>query len=132
MTAAFAGILCQLFVAYNQDDQDTLWHLLAEDVVYHMPGRNLFAGDYQGRRAVLDLWAFLPLSARPLLPLTSRMLLDGIRADSGGPKTYTVHIREVTGSSPVAPTLSLITAPAEPNLARLYPTKPGRVFDFGT
>lgn len=57
MTAGSAEILCQLFAAYNQDDQDILWQLLAEDVVYHVPARNLFAGNYQGRRAVLDLWA---------------------------------------------------------------------------
>ncbi len=52
-----AEILSQLFAAYTQDDNDTLRQLLAEDVLYHIPGRNLFAGDYKGRRAVLELWA---------------------------------------------------------------------------
>ena len=57
MTITPAEILCQLFAAHNQDDHDTLRQLLAEDGLYHVPGRNLFAGDYRGRRAVFDLWA---------------------------------------------------------------------------
>ncbi|MGH9035228.1 MAG: nuclear transport factor 2 family protein [Acidimicrobiia bacterium] len=39
------------YEAFNKGDMETLSELIAEDVVWHVPGRSSFAGDYQGREA---------------------------------------------------------------------------------
>ena len=42
-------VIRTLFDAYAREDNDTLRQVLAEDVVYHIPGRNPLSGDYRGR-----------------------------------------------------------------------------------
>ncbi|HEY3241027.1 MAG TPA: nuclear transport factor 2 family protein, partial [Acidimicrobiia bacterium] len=39
------------YEAFNKGDMETLSELMAEDVVWHVPGRSSIAGDYQGREA---------------------------------------------------------------------------------
>lgn len=41
------------YEAFNKGDPETLTELIAEDVVWHVPGRSSIAGDYQGRDATL-------------------------------------------------------------------------------
>jgi ketosteroid isomerase-like protein len=50
-------VLDALNEAYREWDLEALHRVLADDVVYHIPGRSPVAGDYRGRDAVLDLWA---------------------------------------------------------------------------
>jgi len=47
------------FGAVGAGDTQTLAELLADDVVYHFPGRSPFAGKYEGRDAVLGYLARL-------------------------------------------------------------------------
>jgi len=42
-------IVRQGYDAVNNGDTDTLAKLIAENVVRHVPGRSLIAGDYHGR-----------------------------------------------------------------------------------
>ena len=39
--------------AFNNGDLDTVGKRLADDVVWHVPGRSSIAGDYEGRAATL-------------------------------------------------------------------------------
>ncbi|MCA1644452.1 MAG: nuclear transport factor 2 family protein [Chloroflexi bacterium] len=45
-----------MFEAYGRGDTATLRQVLAEKVVYHLPGRSPMAATYRGREEVLDLW----------------------------------------------------------------------------
>ena len=49
-------VIRRMFEAYRNDDYETLRQVLAEDVVYHIPGRNLFSRDYVGQEALFELW----------------------------------------------------------------------------
>ena len=49
-------VIRTMFDAYSRGDDGTLRRVLADDVVYHLPGRSPMAGDYRGRDAVLQLW----------------------------------------------------------------------------
>jgi uncharacterized protein len=49
-------IIRQLFEAYRTDDYETLRQVLSKDVVYHIPGRNPFSGNYEGQEALFELW----------------------------------------------------------------------------
>lgn len=49
-------VVRQLFEAYRNDDYETLHRILAEDVIYHIPGRNPFSKDYVGQESLFDLW----------------------------------------------------------------------------
>ena len=49
-------VVRQLFEAYRNDDYDILRQILAEDVIYHIPGRNPFSKDYVGQEALFALW----------------------------------------------------------------------------
>lgn len=42
------------FAAFAQGDMATLDGLFAEDAVWHLTGRNRFAGDYQGKPAIFQ------------------------------------------------------------------------------
>ncbi|MGH3729800.1 MAG: nuclear transport factor 2 family protein [Micromonosporaceae bacterium] len=44
----------RVYEAFSGGDMATLRTLLAEDVVWHTPGRHPIAGDYTGRQATLD------------------------------------------------------------------------------
>jgi len=49
-------IVREMFAAYGRSDYDALKRLFAEEVVYHIPGRNDFSKDYNGQKAVFDLF----------------------------------------------------------------------------
>jgi ketosteroid isomerase-like protein len=49
-------VIRRMFEAYRRGDEATLRQVLAEDVVYHLPGRSPMAGAYRGRDEVLALW----------------------------------------------------------------------------
>jgi ketosteroid isomerase-like protein len=49
-------VIRQLFEAYRNDDYETLRQVLAEEVVYHIPGNNVFSKDYTGQEALFELW----------------------------------------------------------------------------
>lgn len=49
-------VIGAMFEVYRQGDESTLRQVLAEDVVYHLPGRSPMAGEYRGRDEVLALW----------------------------------------------------------------------------
>lgn len=46
--------------AFRERDFDAISSMVAEDVVWHVPGNHPSAGDYVGRRRVLDLLTTLP------------------------------------------------------------------------
>lgn len=46
--------------AFRQGDLDTVVSLIAEDVVWHVPGDHPLAGEYVGRERVLEFLASLP------------------------------------------------------------------------
>lgn len=56
MTHPNEEVVRRMFEAYGRGDAATLRQVLAEDVVYHLPGRSPMAGVYRGRDAVLALW----------------------------------------------------------------------------
>jgi uncharacterized protein len=55
MTAS-EHVIHELNDAYRAWDLDRLRAVLDEDVVYHIPGRSRWGGDFVGRDAVLALW----------------------------------------------------------------------------
>lgn len=46
--------------AFRQHDLDTVASLIAEDVIWHVPGDHALAGEFVGRERVLELLASLP------------------------------------------------------------------------
>ena len=44
------------YEAFNRADVDAIGDVLADDVVWHEPGRSALAGDYKGCEAVLGLF----------------------------------------------------------------------------
>jgi len=50
-------LLRQGFEAFSKGDMETISGLLADDVVWHNPGRGPLAGDHRGRDAVLAVLA---------------------------------------------------------------------------
>lgn len=47
-------IVRQGYDAFNNGDTDTLAQLIAENMIWHVPGRSSIAGDYQGREKTFD------------------------------------------------------------------------------
>ncbi len=45
--------------AFSRGDMDTLTELIADDTVWHMPGRSPLSGDLHGREAVFGFFAKL-------------------------------------------------------------------------
>ena len=45
------------YAAFTTGDMDALAEVVAEDVVWHTPGRNPLSGDYEGRDATLTSFA---------------------------------------------------------------------------
>ncbi len=43
--------------AFSRGDMDAVAALLADDIVFHVPGRSQLAGDHQGKDQVLSLFA---------------------------------------------------------------------------
>lgn len=44
------------YEAFGKGDMDTLNELFADDIVWHVPGRNALAGDYRGKDEVIGLF----------------------------------------------------------------------------
>jgi uncharacterized protein len=57
MNNSQASVARQAYEAIDAGDHDTLRGLLADDVVWHVPGRSPLAGDHPGVEAVLGLFA---------------------------------------------------------------------------
>jgi len=83
----------QAHVYAGQAHAGALEPLLSEDIVWHVPGRNAIAGEYRGRRAVLDYFTRRRRIAGDSLRVTvHRVLADdevviqlaGGRAELGG------------------------------------------------
>ena len=47
------AIMRRGYAAFNSGDMNTLVELFDESLVWHLPGRSRFAGDYQSREATL-------------------------------------------------------------------------------
>jgi uncharacterized protein len=47
------AIMRRGYAAFNSGDMDTLIEVFDEGIVWHLPGRSRFAGDYQSRDATL-------------------------------------------------------------------------------
>lgn len=45
------------YEAFSAGDMDTVRALFAEDIVWHLPGRNQMSGDYKGQGEVFALFA---------------------------------------------------------------------------
>jgi ketosteroid isomerase-like protein len=56
MTHPNEAIVRKMFEAYGRGDYDILRSLLYDDVVYHIPGKNVFSRDYVGHGDVFELW----------------------------------------------------------------------------
>ena len=52
-----AALVRKSYHAFNKADIEAIRDVLADDVVWHEPGRSVLAGDYKGRDAVLRLLA---------------------------------------------------------------------------
>lgn len=46
--------LTKLHQAFNERDAETAWGLLADDIVWHVPGNHPIAGTYRGRAEVWE------------------------------------------------------------------------------
>lgn len=51
------NVLTRLHHAFNDRDAETLRALLAEDVIWHIPGDHPMAGTYEGREAMWEGFA---------------------------------------------------------------------------
>jgi uncharacterized protein len=49
----------RLFAAFAQGDMATMTELIAEDTVWHIPGRGPLSGDHRGRDPVFELFSRL-------------------------------------------------------------------------
>jgi ketosteroid isomerase-like protein len=57
MASPNKAVIHKLFEAYTRGENETLRLLLSPNVIYHLPGRSVIAGDYHGQDVVLELWA---------------------------------------------------------------------------
>jgi uncharacterized protein len=62
---------------YAGGDQEYVRAMLAEDVVWHVPGRSALAGDHRGRDKVLRYF----VARRELAQATFRIVVRGVLAD---------------------------------------------------
>jgi hypothetical protein len=51
------NLVKKLIASFATRDWRTVREILDENVVFHMPGNNVFSGDYQGRERALELLA---------------------------------------------------------------------------
>lgn len=76
-----AVLVRRFFDAQQRGDPPVLMDLLADDAVWHVPGKNLLSRDYSGKAAVAGFWAH----ARELSGGTVRAeLLDILGSDTYG------------------------------------------------
>lgn len=74
--AANQGIIEGAYDAFARGDISTVMAALAEDILWHVPGRGPLAGDYRGHAQVLDFFGhFMNLSGG-----TFRIAIDDILA----------------------------------------------------
>jgi ketosteroid isomerase-like protein len=52
-----ADLVRRFHEAQQKGDPSTLMEMLADDIVWHVPGRNLLSRDYRGRTEVAGFWA---------------------------------------------------------------------------
>lgn len=75
------------FEAFNKADAATLSELIAADATQHIPGKSQFAGDYQGRDAMLELYGKLAEASNG----TFRAELQNVEAD-GADKVVATYL----------------------------------------
>lgn len=86
------ALLRKGYDAFGKGDMATLTELFAEDVVWHMPGRNPVSGVHKGREAVFAAFAkFAEISGGTL-----RIDVHDIVANDG----HTVAVNRATASRP--------------------------------
>ena len=51
-----AELIRRGFDAFNAGDMETLAEMIAEDAVWHVPGRNVLSGDHRGRDAIFGYY----------------------------------------------------------------------------
>jgi uncharacterized protein len=61
--------------AGEEDAADAVAALLSDEIAWHVPGRNAIAGDYRGKREVLDYFAHRRDIARGSFQVTVRRVL---------------------------------------------------------
>ena len=57
MTHPNAQLVARGYEAVARGDLDALAEVLADDIVWHVPGRGLISGDYRGKDGVLGFFA---------------------------------------------------------------------------
>ena len=83
-----AQLIRRFHDAQQRADAAVLMDLLADNVVWHVPGKNLLSRDYHGRAEVAGFWA----RARELSGGTVRTeLLDVLGSDAFGIALVRVH-----------------------------------------
>jgi len=87
---ANVGILRKAYEAFAAGDMAALTELFAEDVVWHLPGRNPLAGTHRGRDAVFAVFT----KTAQLSGSTFRIELHDVLAND----EHTVAIQRETGS----------------------------------
>lgn len=85
-----ADLLRKGYDAFAKGDTATLTDLFSEDVVWHLPGRNLISGEHKGRDAVFALFA----KVGELSGGTFRVELHDVVANDG----HTVAVTRTAGS----------------------------------
>src|SRR4029453_13535056 len=81
------------FAAFAQGDMATMTELIAEDTVWHIPGRGRLSGDHRGREAVFELFS---------------------RLVQGSEGTFTQELHDALGSDEHAVALTHVSAPRAP------------------
>lgn len=49
------GLFRRMLTAFASGDMDAVGETMTEDITYHIPGRNLIAGDYKGKQEVYGI-----------------------------------------------------------------------------
>jgi hypothetical protein len=95
------------FDAFARGDMATMTELIAEDTVWHIPGRGPLSGDYQGRETVFALFG---------------------RLVQGSEGTFTQQLHDALASDEHAVALTLASARrGSPGLRRCLDTPVGAV-----
>lgn len=50
------SVVHRLYQAFISRDVATLWQLMGDDVVLHVPGRSVFAGSHRGKERILSVF----------------------------------------------------------------------------
>ncbi len=101
-----ATLVRRLYDAFSSADMETVLSLFADDIVYHVPGRNLLSGDYRGK----DQWLGL---------------IGRVAELTGG--TFRVDVHDVLGNDEHAVALTRQTAARN---GKSLDTEEAHVFHF--